>query len=244
MRRLSSRLMVMLVIILAIGALGYLSREVDSMKWIIENDIRMRKFVREYPWQGWILGFGIYTAFSMVPGTTGKSLVCGWLFGFWPAVMIVDLGLTVAAVCSFLAARFVFRDRVTARFQELIEKLDHHLAHDGAFYLLMMRLAHMPFTFVNYGSGATSVKLGTFTWTTAIGVLPGTMIFVFVGTRIPTLATLADEGIWRLLDPLFVGLLAASVAFPVLVRWAVRKYRTHQGSHPELTLAELEAVPE
>lgn len=232
MRYLSARLMAMLLIIGVIGVLGYLAREVESMTWMIENENRMRRFVADYPWQGWLLGFGVYTVFSMVPGTTGKSVVWGWLFGFWPAVLIVDAGLTVAAVISFLAARFVFQDAVAARFRGLIEKLDHHLEQDGAFYLMMMRLAHMPFTFVNYGSGATSAKLRTFTWTTAVGVLPGTMIFAFVGTRIPTLSTLVNEGVWRIVDPLCVGLLAASFGFPLLVRWAIKKYRAQAGMLP------------
>lgn len=244
MKYLSNRLMAMILIILVIGVLGYLAREVGSMQWLIENEIRMRAFVLEYPWQGWVLGLGIYTAFSMVPGTTGKSVVWGWLFGFWPAVVIVDLGLTVAATASFLAARFLFRDVVTARFHGLVEKLDHSLDHDGAFYLLMMRLAHVPFTFVNYGAGATSARLGTFCWTTAIGVLPGTMIFAFVGTRIPTLKSLAENGVWQLIDPLLIGFLAAMFAFPILVRWAIGKYRSHDAEPPELNLAEVETLPE
>ena len=193
MKFLSTRLIAMILIILIIGLLGYLTREMGSMSWLIENEIRMRSFVQTYPWQAWLLGCCIYTAFSLVPGTTGKSVVWGWLFGFWPAVVIIDVGLTIAAVVSFLAARFILRDAVKSRFRGLIEKLDHSLDHDGAFYLLMMRLAHMPFTFINYGAGATSARLRTFTWTTALGVLPGTMIFVFVGTRIPTLESLSRD---------------------------------------------------
>ena len=66
---LGKRLVIMVLIILVIGVLGYLTREVRSMQWLIENESRMRGFVREYPWQGWLLGFGVYTTFSMVPGT-------------------------------------------------------------------------------------------------------------------------------------------------------------------------------
>jgi len=243
MKYLGKRLAVMILIILVIGVLGYLTREVRSMQWLIENENRMRVFVHDYPWQGWLLGFGLYTAFSMVPGTTGKSVVWGWLFGFWPAVLMVDIGLTIAAIISFLSARFLFRDMVKARFQDLVAKLDHSLDHDGAFYLLMMRVAHVPFTFVNYGAGATSFPLRTFAWTTMLGILPGTMIFVFVGTRIPTLEQLAKDGVWQVLDPLLVGLLVATFVFPILVRWAMRKYREHRGERPDLSLREIEALP-
>lgn len=243
MKYLSKRLAIMIVIILVIGVLGYLTSEVRSMQWLVENETRMRSYVREFPFQSWLLGLGIYTAFSMVPGTSGKSVVWGWLFGFWPAVLIVDIGLSVAAVASFLAARFLFRDLVYARFKRLITKLDESLDRDGAFYLLMMRLAHVPFTFVNYGSGATSVPLRTFAWTTMLGLLPGTMIFAFVGTRIPTLERLARDGVWSLLDPLLVGLLMATFVFPVLVRRATQRYRRRRVGSDGLTLKEVEALP-
>ena len=244
MKYLSSRLVVMVLIVLVIGVLGYLTREVRSMQWLIENEARMREFIQDNLWGSWLLGFGIYTAFSLVPGTTGKSVVWGWLFGFWPAVLMVDLGLTIAAVAGFLAARFMFRNAVKARFNELVDKLDRNLETDGAFYLLMMRLAHVPFTFVNYGAGATSARLLTFAWTTALGVLPGTMIFVFVGTRIPTLASIYEKGPWQLLDPLLVSFLAATFVFPLIVRWAIHKYRSHAGKNPELNLTEVDSASE
>ncbi len=59
MKQLFYRLSAMLTIILVIGALGYLTREFRSMDWLIENEIRMRDFVRHHQWQGWGLGLGI-----------------------------------------------------------------------------------------------------------------------------------------------------------------------------------------
>lgn len=234
MNDLTKRLAIMILIILVIGALGYLTREVRSLQWLIENETRMRSFVQGHPWQSWSLGLTMYTAFSLVPGTTGKSVVWGWLFGFWPAVVIVDVGLTLAAVASFLVSRFLLRDVVIVRFSDLVAKLDRSLNDDGAFYLLMMRIAHAPYTFVNYAAGATSVPMKTFVWTTALGLLPGTMIFVFVGTRIPTLKELTTGGAWQLLDPLLISILAATVVFPFLIRHAVRSYRNHVSAKLQL----------
>ena len=233
MKYLGHRLAVMVLLILLIGALGYLSGNVGSLQWLVENETRMREFVETFPWQGWLLGLGIYTLFSLVPGTAGKSVIWGWLFGFWPAVIIVDLGLTVAAIASFIVARFILRNAVTMRFQGLIERLGNRLERDGAFYLLMMRMAHIPYSLVNYCAGVTSIRLTTFSWTTALGVLPGTMIFVYVGTRIPTLSDLADKGPWQLVDPLLMSFLAATIVFPVIVRWALQRYRVLAGISPE-----------
>lgn len=225
MRYLNVRLAVMILIILIIGLLGYFTREAGSLNWLIENEDRTRTFVREHPWQSWMMGLGAYVLFSLIPGTSGKSVVWGWIFGFWPAVLIVDIGLTTAAMTSFLAARYLMRDIVRGRFHSVVQRIDESLDKDAAFYLIMIRLAHVPFTLVNYAAGATSVPTRTFVWTTALGLVPGTMVFVFVGTRIPTLAAIAEKGVWQLVDPLLAGLLAATVVFPVLMRWAVNAYR-------------------
>lgn len=239
MKTVANRLLAMLLLILVIGALGLAVRKFGSMQWLVENEQNMRQFVREQPLLGWMIGLGIYTAFSMVPGTAGKSVVFGWIFGFWPAVLMVDLGLTAAAIGSFFTARFLVAELVRQRFGRLIERLNRALDRDGPFFLIMLRVAHVPFSVVNYSSGVTSVRVGTFAWTTCIGLLPGTMIFVFVGTRIPTLAVIAEKGVWPLFDPLLFGLLAATVAFPVLIRLAVGHYRNAEEAET-MELAEAE----
>ena len=121
MRYLNVRLAVMILIILIIGLLGYFTREAGSLNWLIENEDRTRTFVREHPWQSWMMGLGAYVLFSLIPGTSGKSVVWGWIFGFWPAVLIVDIGLTTAAMTSFLAARYLMRDIVRGRFHSVVQ---------------------------------------------------------------------------------------------------------------------------
>ena len=244
MKYLANRLTAMVLIVLVVGTLGWLAHRFGSMEWLVENENRMREFVQQYPLQGWLLGLGFYTAFSMVPGTAGKSVVFGWIFGFLQAVSMVVIGLTIAAVASFLVSRFLVREAVLKRWESLIKKLDRNLEKDAAFYLVMMRVAHVPFSFVNYGAGVTKAKLKTFVWTTIVGLIPGTMIFVFVGTRIPTLATLAENGVKPMLDPLLISLLVATVLFPLVVKLAMYAYRNHRGEESRLDLTELDSFDE
>lgn len=224
MKFVSYRLLAMGAFIILIGLLGILARHYGSMDWLIENEARVRQWVEQNSVQAWFVGLTIYAAFSLVPGTAGKSVVFGWLFGFWKAVLMIDLGLTFAAIVSFVAARFFIADAVHSKFGGLIGRLNRGLEKDGGFYLLMMRLAHMPFSVVNYGAGATSVSLRTFAWTTMAGLLPGTMIMVFVGTRIPTLSDIANKGAWELLDPMLYAILVAAIVFPSLIHWAIRYF--------------------
>ncbi len=221
MKSVQYRLMAMLLVIFVIGGVGLWIRQFGSLEWLIAHESSLRDYVKRFPGRGWLCGLAIYTTLSLIPGTAGKSVVCGWLFGFWPAVVLVDVGLTFAATGGFLISRWLVRDAVSSRFGDWVAKLNRGLEQDGVFYLLMMRIAHVPFSAVNYGAGATSISFGKFCWTTALGLIPGTMIFVFVGTRIPTLATIAEKGVWQLFDPLLFAILAATVIFPLLVRLAM-----------------------
>ncbi len=240
MKNISYRLMTMIAMIVVIGVLGLLVRQYGSLDWLVENETRMRDFVRDYRWQSWIFVLAVYTLFSLIPGTVGKTVVCGWLFGFWAAVLLVEIGLTTAALVSFAVARYVMRDSIRQRMGSVVNKLDQGIKQDGAFYLVMMRVAHVPYSLVNYGAAITSVRQRTFAWTTTAGTLPGTLIFAFVGTRIPTLRSLAEHGVWQLLDPLLFALLASAVAFPMLIRWAIGKLKSHGLIKSEAELDALE----
>ena len=238
MKSIRNRLIAMMVFILFIGVVAALAGRFGSLDQLVENESRLRDFVSQYPLQSWLFGVAVYTALSMVPGTVGKAVVFGWIFGFWPALLMVDLSLTAAAIVSFSLSRYVARDVVYARFGDQVSKLDRLLDQDGWYYILMLRLAHVPFSFVNYCSAPTSLKLSTFAWTTALGLLPGTAVFVFVGTRIPTLATLQENGIWELVDPLLFATLSGTIIFPILIRWAIRRFRRHRGAPLDIEMDE------
>ena len=65
--------------------------------------------------QSWIIGFVLYAFLSLIPGTVGKAFVCGWVFGFLPAIILVDGALTLAALLTFFASRLLLRDAIESR---------------------------------------------------------------------------------------------------------------------------------
>src|SRR5690606_21537352 len=131
------------------------------------------------------------------------------------------------------------RDAIRSRYDSFLERVDDNLLKRPALYVLMLRMAHAPYTVVNYTLGATRIGVSTFLWTTALGLLPGTMVFVFAGMRLPTLAELVDEGVWGLLDPWLIGALALSAVLVPLVHliagWWKQRLSTadHSGREAE-----------
>lgn len=225
MKGIHQRILASLVLVVIIITLGLLSHRYTSLEWLLDREISLRDQVQASPWRAWLIGFCVYTCLSLVPGTSGKSVIFGWLFGFWSGLLLVDMSLTLAAMATFLFSRYLFREAIESRFGVHLTVLRRKLEADAGFYLLMLRLLHTPFSFVNYGAGATNVvSARTFWWTTQVGLLPGTMIFVLAGARIPSLAVIARDGLISLLDPVLIAVLIASPLLPLLLRFTILRH--------------------
>lgn len=219
MKNIQRRILASIIVIVTIVTLGMLARHYTSVDWLIAQEAQVREYVRANPVRSFLMGFMVYTCLSLIPGTSGKSVVFGWLYGFWTALVLVDMALTVAALLTFLVSRYLFREAVEERFHVQLGYFRKKLESNAGFYLLTIRLLHAPFSFVNYGSGATNiVPVSTFWWTTQLGLVPGTMVFVFAGTRIPTLSVIAEHGVVALLDSTLIAALITTSALPVVIR--------------------------
>lgn len=219
----SERLVVLLLCIACVGLLGLGVHYAPQLSWIVDHEQILREQVASHPLTSWCIGLLMYFFISLIPGTGGKAVVFGWLFGFWQALLIVELGLTGAAVVSFFIGRFFLSSAIHRKWELGLQSIGRCYAHDGAFYLLLLRLAHAPFTLVNYGAGAIKIPLYAFCWTTLLGILPGAIVFTFAGTRIPSLRIVAERGVWSLIDlPLFAALLATAV-LPLTLRLVARR---------------------
>jgi pyruvate/2-oxoglutarate dehydrogenase complex dihydrolipoamide dehydrogenase (E3) component/uncharacterized membrane protein YdjX (TVP38/TMEM64 family) len=183
------------------------------------------------PWLAWGSYFVIYvivTALS-IPGAVIMTLAGGALFGLLTGTLLVSFASTLGATLAFLVARFLAREPLQARYSERLKKIDAGIDRDGGFYLFTLRLVPVfPFFLINLLAGLTSLKTFTFFWVSQLGMLPGTIVYVFAGTQLARIDSAGD-----ILSP---GLIAAFVllgTLPLLTRWfsrwlaARRVYRGH-----------------
>ena len=201
----------------------YVNSQVSLEQLVIQEE-RIRNTITQQPWRSFVVGFSIYTGLSLVPGTGGKAIVVGWLFGFWQAMIIIIIGLSSAAMVIFFLSRYLFRNYIERRYTSFIARMNRHLEREGAFYLLTLRMAHAPFSIVNPVSGASRLRSWTFFWTTAVGLLPGTTVSAYVGVSLPSLRELLERGPISLIDPALIAALGASAVLPLLVRWLLRRF--------------------
>ncbi len=219
----SRRLLIAIVLVVLVGSIGVGIQYVPDLNWIVDREKSLRNHIAAAPILSWFVGLFLYVGLSLLPGTAGKSIIFGWLFGFVAALILVEIGLTAAAIVSFLIGRFVVKQLIHQRWQMRLRMISQRFSQDGALFLLWLRLAHTPFTLVNYGAGATNIPLVTFWWTTHLGILPATLVFTFLGSRIPNIHAVVEQGAWTIVDPPLLIVLAVTGLLPILLSPCIRR---------------------
>jgi uncharacterized membrane protein YdjX (TVP38/TMEM64 family) len=151
------------------------------------------------------------------------TVVAGAVFGLAGGFFVAMGSSLGGAIAAFLLARYAIRGRVEKFFERnaLLHAVDQTLHQAGWKAVALMRLSPLvPFTVQNYFYGTTTVKLRHFVAGTALGILPGTSLEVFVGSS--GRAALDNGGVlqWALLG---CGLVATGVATWYVGRIARKK---------------------
>lgn len=135
-------------------------------------------------------------AVLMVPGsalTAGAGLVYGTLIG----VLIVSPASVLGATGSFLIARYFARDWVERKLQKYpkFKAVDRAIGKQGFKVVFLMRLQPIiPFVLLNYALGLTQVRLRDYVIASWIGMLPATIVYVYLGSALHSVADLFTGG--------------------------------------------------
>jgi len=210
-----------------------------SLDRLAAQESSLRSFQDAHPILVYGIAFSIYVAVTglSLPGATVLTLVFGWYFGFARALVLVSFASTAGATLAFLLSRLFFRDSVQNRFGDTLEKFNESLRKEGAFYLFTLRLIPaVPFFVINAVMGLTPMSAKTFWWVSQIGMLPGTIVYVYAGSRVPSLRALADEGVNAVISPSQMTQIVAALAmlgvFPLVVRFVFTKLAIRRQASP------------
>ena len=134
----------------------------------------------------------LITALSL-PVATVLTLLGGALFGFSSGLIIVSFASTIGATLAFLMARFLAQDYVQKNYENQLSKINKKFESEGAFYLFALRLVPVfPFFIINVVMALMPIKTWTFYWISQLGMLPGTIVYVYAGTQLAQIETLSD----------------------------------------------------
>lgn len=110
------------------------------------------------------------------------TVIGGILFGGVLGGMAAIVGATIGAICIFLIARSAVGEHLVRRAGPLAQKLAKGFRADAFSYLLFLRLVPIfPFWLINLVPALCGVGVASFAAATALGVIPATFAFAFVG---------------------------------------------------------------
>src|SRR5437773_339900 len=135
---------------------------------------------------GIFIFIGVYAIATVLlaPGSI-LTIGAGFAFGLWKGFLAVSAGATLGASLAFLVARFIARDKVEAiaKRNEKFRNIDHAIGQQGAKLVFLLRLSPViPFNLSNYLYGLSAVKFWPYVLASWIGMIPGTFLYVYIGT--------------------------------------------------------------
>ncbi len=142
---------------------------------------------------GFILIYNLATVL-LIPGSI-LTLGSGVLFGLGWGTVYVIIAATLGATIAFGIGRNFARDWVTAKIAGYpkFESIDRAVAKQGFKIVLLTRLSPLfPFNLLNYAFGITQVSLKDYVMG-SIGMLPGTILYVYIGSLIGNIALIGTK---------------------------------------------------
>jgi uncharacterized membrane protein YdjX (TVP38/TMEM64 family) len=189
----------------------------DSLAWVEQLG----------PW-GPVLFVLIYivAAVLFVPGSA-LTLGAGAVFGVGLGSVLVSLGATLGATAAFLVGRYFARAWVAKKIEgnAAFAAIDRAVAAEGWKIVGLTRLSPaFPFSLLNYAFGLTRVSLRDYMVASWIGMMPGTVMYVYIGS----FARVAGDrtrtpGEWALLGLGLVATIAVTIFIARIARTALAK---------------------
>lgn len=128
----------------------------------------------------------------LVPGAV-MTIAGGLAFGtLWGSVYSL-IGADIGAIVAFGAGRFLGRGFVESIVGERFDAMLGRIAKHGFQIILYLRMVPViPYNALNLIAGASRITFRDYLWASLIGMIPGTILFAFLG-----------DALWHPLSPRF-----------------------------------------
>ncbi len=190
----------------------------------------------------WITGLGFFgpvifivlyvvACVLLVPGSI-LTLGAGFVFGVVKGTVIVSVADTMGATAAFLVGRYLARGWVSKKIDgnPKFRAVDEAVAREGWKIVGLLRLSPVfPFNLLNYMFGLTRISLRHYVFASWIGMLPGTVMYVYIGSLAGDVVSLGSGGRtrttaeWVFYSLGFVATIAVTVFVTRLARKALEK---------------------
>jgi len=201
----SNKIKKITVAIILIALIAYVITDSLTNQHIRNGFTIFLEWVEKNPIAGVFAFMGVYFVATVLfaPGsvlTLGSGFVFANAFGLGLGVLFatiaVFVGASLGSFVAFLLGRYLLRDWV----QNLTKKypvfvaIDSALENNGLKIMALLRLSPIiPFNALNYIAGITAVSFLHYAWA-MFAILPGTVLYVFIGASAGSLADTESSG--------------------------------------------------
>jgi uncharacterized membrane protein YdjX (TVP38/TMEM64 family) len=217
--------MIILTIVSIIAAIQF-SGVTDYLTF--ENLKANKEILFEHVKEDYLLSSVIFVLIAIIalalslPVGAALTLAGGFVFGTWVATIYINISATIGATLAFLITRYLIGNCIQKRYGPRLNRLNEEISSHGPNYLLTLRFIPIfPFFLINLCAGLTRIPIKSFIWTTAVGILPGDIVYSFAGSQLGSINSTKDIFSKNILVA-FLLLAALSIA-PVLYNKIRRK---------------------
>jgi uncharacterized membrane protein YdjX (TVP38/TMEM64 family) len=177
-----------------------------------------------------LIGAYIVAALFFVPGSL-LTLAAGFLYGVPAGLIVVSIGSTLGAAAAFLVGRYLAREKIEKKIalNPKFDSIDRAVGREGFKIVLLTRLTPVfPYNVLNYAFGLTGVSFRRYILASWMGMIPGTLLYVYLGSTARDLAQVfsgnVEGGMAQQLIKI-LGLVATVVVTIIITRIARRSLR-------------------
>jgi len=178
---------------------------------------------------GWLIFAAVYIVGTvlLVPGPV-LTFAAGLAFGLGIGFALVAVSATIGGALAFLVARYLVYDKVGSLIEKRpkIKAIQSAVSEGGWKVFLLLRLSPvLPFNLQNCFYGITDLKQREYVVATLFGIMPGTLVNVYVGAA--GKAVSGDDGSALKWGFFAVGLIATVLVAVFVAKKAKAKLKEH-----------------
>lgn len=202
------KLTVLLTIILCFIILRYYKvGDSFTVTSIIENKNELIAFAKNHYLASILIYIASYVLLvgAGLPISAVLCIVAGLIFGLFEGVILAVSSATLGSIISFIGSRYIFSDYIRKNYKYKIDIFETRVSKNRTKYIIWLRLLPgMPFFLVNILAGITSIDLFAFVWSTALGILPSTIVFILTGNALRNISDLSEFKSAQLIIPIVI----------------------------------------
>lgn len=209
------RIAIIAAVVVVVGAAAIALLHVDG---VAERLVDSARRAAEAGAIGMVVFAAVYVVATVafVP-QIALTVPAGFSYGIAKGFALAWTTSVVAACIAFVLGRSFLRERIARRYRRdrrLVE-LERAVRKRGTLVVLLLRLSPMfPFAAVNYVMSATPIRPRQFVVGTVVGLVPNTLLYVYLGAIAPdAVALLHGHGaaLWHIALPLASAIAVTAV---------------------------------